>query len=768
MSGWLPFSDPPDDPDDFASWLADVEERVAAATSDRLVSLIVECYTRFVGTLSAAGDPSAWDTFSPAWERFVSVDLGPAVGGVYLGGSASAWVTAPTTKVPVESARAWLDVVNDDALDYMRQATNRIVGAGENVWREVQSKTYEALSQGVEPETLKRQIEAVTGYSEFRADTIARTEVNGAFTGGAMDGARALGEYGPVEKVWSAVGGPRSRESHEEADGQCVPIDEPFYVGGYPMDRPHDPAAPPGEVVNCRCAVLFLYPGDLRPDGSTVPGAEPETEPEPDRWEPEPFTGTLTEAADQPPLGGAHPKTVLVDENGVRYLHKPQEAWLAHAESAASEIAARAGIDVPRVTIHTHNGQVGSLQRMVDNPRPGFPGSQHGFDPTLVARADLHEIQRHRVLDWALGNHDGHAGQYVRSGYANQGARVVGIDKGQAWRWYGADEKLDFRFHPNARYGEARPAANLIEQAFAEGRLQRDDVPFAWRKRSPTGTTARAIEAIPDDEYRAILRGYAEGRWTGDAAQAARFLDDMVARKNALSADFTRYHRRLEAQERKTRPKPQPSLDGKNGPKGMHGAAPSSDDLDWLRRYDHPLTDRAGADAVVRYSGSTYHEINGALRAGQPHRLTAGVDRHLLPVRDDMVVYRGVGLGNRLPPGGHTSVQGQAILDPAFQSTSAGVAKGPAFGGDTALVVRVNSGTRGAYIDPISANRGEREFLLERNQPLYVHKVRRPDPAGPSWERRYEWIMEVETVDRNWLAGSDVKVWNTATKNYDR
>jgi hypothetical protein len=31
-----------------------------------------------------------------------------------------------------------------------------------------------------------------------------------------------------------------------------------FDVGGFPMMFPHDPAAPPSEVINCRCVLLVV------------------------------------------------------------------------------------------------------------------------------------------------------------------------------------------------------------------------------------------------------------------------------------------------------------------------------------------------------------------------------------------------------------------------------------------------------------------------------------------------------------------------------
>lgn len=56
--------------------------------------------------------------------------------------------------------------------------------------------------------------------------------------------------------VWSGV----SRTTHEEADGQTVPVGEKFKIrnpnGGFDMaDYPRDPSLPPEQRINCGCAM---------------------------------------------------------------------------------------------------------------------------------------------------------------------------------------------------------------------------------------------------------------------------------------------------------------------------------------------------------------------------------------------------------------------------------------------------------------------------------------------------------------------------------
>ena len=100
-----------------------------------------------------------------------------------------------------------------------------------------------------------------------RARRIAQTEVQSALNGSANAYASALPSSMVASKRWLAhwppTGGadPRTRDTHRGAAGQTVPVGSPFYVGGYPMQYPGDPAAPPDLTVNCRCALMFLPPG---------------------------------------------------------------------------------------------------------------------------------------------------------------------------------------------------------------------------------------------------------------------------------------------------------------------------------------------------------------------------------------------------------------------------------------------------------------------------------------------------------------------------
>jgi hypothetical protein len=58
-------------------------------------------------------------------------------------------------------------------------------------------------------------------------------------------------------KEWVAILDRRTREAHVRADGQRVPVNEPFQVGGELLQFPRDPRGSAGNVINCRCVAVY-------------------------------------------------------------------------------------------------------------------------------------------------------------------------------------------------------------------------------------------------------------------------------------------------------------------------------------------------------------------------------------------------------------------------------------------------------------------------------------------------------------------------------
>jgi hypothetical protein len=102
----------------------------------------------------------------------------------------------------------------------------------------------------------KKLRDEVAAFSVARSKRIVRTELVSASNYGSTLGAEATGLR--LEKFWLATPGPRTRETHQAANGQGAALQGGmFTVGGYPCRYPGDPILPAGERVNCRCSIGY-------------------------------------------------------------------------------------------------------------------------------------------------------------------------------------------------------------------------------------------------------------------------------------------------------------------------------------------------------------------------------------------------------------------------------------------------------------------------------------------------------------------------------
>jgi hypothetical protein len=271
----------PKDRRETEAWLDRRSEKLGDAIARSLKKVVTSAYeaylktlpeTSIISSLTAAGDLHAFDGIVGNWRLIYDREIAPEIEESFLSGAMSAFTQAPGSAAMSETEVAsWARVTNDQAVQYMTDASNRLVGVGETIWTDVRERVTSAVASGMSNEELKEQIGKLSDFSEYRADTIARTETIGAYVNGDWEGAQLLGEFGPVEKVWVATGDARGRDWHTALMDQSLPMDEPFDVDGEPMLYPHDSSGSAFNVVNCRCYIEFLYPGDTRPDGSVIP-----------------------------------------------------------------------------------------------------------------------------------------------------------------------------------------------------------------------------------------------------------------------------------------------------------------------------------------------------------------------------------------------------------------------------------------------------------------------------------------------------------------
>ena len=230
-------------------------------------------------------------------------------------------------------------------------------------------------------------------------------------------------------------------------------------------------------------------------------------------------------------VGGAHSKEFWTDEAGDRWLFKPAERaaddFVAHGEEAAYKIARLVDPDAIEVRTVRLNGKTGSIQKWRTDLKREIDFDS--VNPVELTTLDIEQVQREHVIDWLIANHDGHAKQFLRA----RDGRVYGIDKGQAFKHLGED-RLSIDYHPNGRFGEQEPFYNTLFRAVKAGNVEVDP--------AVTLRTIREVEKIPDEDYLAILRPYAEGRFGHNEAQKRAFYETALSRKRNLRRDFEAFY----------------------------------------------------------------------------------------------------------------------------------------------------------------------------------------------------------------------------------
>lgn len=168
-------------------------------------------------------------------------------------GGAPPPATPPTGGGP--SPESWDDLIARQVREQARLRSRKIAQG-------TQSQVTDALAKAAkdglgEEATRKRLEETLQGsVSNARARTIARTEIGAAQNKAALVAADAKGQ--PYRREWLSIDDGRTRPSHLAADGQVTQPGEKFRVGLAMLDHPGDPSGPPGEIINCRCAILIL------------------------------------------------------------------------------------------------------------------------------------------------------------------------------------------------------------------------------------------------------------------------------------------------------------------------------------------------------------------------------------------------------------------------------------------------------------------------------------------------------------------------------
>ena len=207
------------------------------------------------------------------------------------------------------------------------------------------------------------------------------------------------------------------------------------------------------------------------------------------------------------PVGGGHAKSFHAAPDGRKWLFKPdRRAGGATAQAEAAASAAFSAVGVPAVPVYARRigAHVGSVQPWVEGTT-----TLAGSGPTSWSQADVDAVVRYHVAAWAVGDHDGHPGNVLRTA----GGGLVPVDQGQAFKFFGRD-RLAADYHPNAAWGSPRPVYHQAYEAAQAGGL----APGVKVRPEAALPVIKAFEAMPDAQWRALLFGVArEGAEGGRA-----------------------------------------------------------------------------------------------------------------------------------------------------------------------------------------------------------------------------------------------------------
>lgn len=251
----------------------------------------------------------------------------------------------------------------------------------------------------------------------------------------------------------------------------------------------------------------------------------------------------------QPWSKGSHESSLHAGPDGSQWMFKPDKSAhgaRAHAEAAASDVYHRVGVPGVDVHVTTIGNRTGVVQPLVKG------ASNLSSSPAGWSQADVDSMVRLHVAAWAVGDHDGHTSNVMRS----PSGAVFAVDQGQAFKFFGRDQ-LTHGWKPAGNYGTP-----VYHQAYSAATSGGFGAGVHVRAKAAL-PVIKAFEALPDSQYRAILKPTAaEGvkhgvHWVEPMRQAAQqrhgrtavtdteiaseFLDTAVDRKNSLRSSFAQF-----------------------------------------------------------------------------------------------------------------------------------------------------------------------------------------------------------------------------------
>lgn len=155
--------------------------------------------------------------------------------------------SAPKSEVKKEVAEEQ-SPLNELAVDNVKDISD--------LRRRVSQSFVSGIMAGENANKLIKRLQKVAELKLSDITRIARTQTTRVENLARIDVYKEVASQGyEIVKEWVAVVDSRTRDAHKKADGQRVPINEPFIVNGEKLMYPGDPNGSAENIINCRCTM---------------------------------------------------------------------------------------------------------------------------------------------------------------------------------------------------------------------------------------------------------------------------------------------------------------------------------------------------------------------------------------------------------------------------------------------------------------------------------------------------------------------------------
>lgn len=383
----------------------------------------------------------------------------------------------------------------------------------------------------------------------------------------------------------------------------------------------------------------------------------------------------LTYDRDGAYLGGAGQKSIFKNAAGEEFIFKP--ALDKSGKTASFKAALQQGVSELQLLLHppssipvityTHNGVKGTLQPLLGVRKiPTARLARYQAGEILLNHDEIVQLQREHVLDWLVGNFDSHGKNFIID---DDFDLLHGIDKEQAFRYLSdpMSRKMSRTYHPNKQYGESEPIYNQMFRDLADRRLDFDPM--------ETLQYIQKVEALDDDKFLGMFKDYIE-EYYGDQPTINAVNNLILARKKSLREDYEEFFSELLTQKNGTPTKFEfPKSTIHKSSTGWESRQRSTSPSDYKNLWDvhsgkrstdgqkvydyHRITLQSQystkeREAIKRYTGHSYSEINSFLRSGGTHAASPNQEAALTlrsaflgksPLPIDSIMYRHDRLG---------------------------------------------------------------------------------------------------------------------------